>query len=107
MPGSKSDLPVPVSVGSALGFAAAEALPRVLTILAEGHRVRSNIEAATRAVEVSHELRLQAVDELERMIVWYQALMPAPVRDAYFLAILELLNGGHYEMPWGRLLPGR
>ena len=107
MPGPKSDLPVPVSVGSALGLVAAEALPRVLEILADGHSLRANIETAVRAVEVSHGLRMQAVGELEMVLRRYLHLMPADVADAYFSAILRLLDGGHYAVPWGRLLPRR
>jgi hypothetical protein len=104
---TKSDLPVPVNAGSVLGLAAAEALPRVLEILAEGHRVRSNIEVAVKAVAVGHGLRMQAVDELERMLDRYLAIMAPDVRDAYFVAVLRLLDGGLYTMPWAGLLGRR
>ena len=101
---SKSNLPAPVNVGSAVGLAVAEALPRVLDILAEGHRVRSNIDVAVRAIEVSHDLRMAAVDEIERMLDRYLHVMSPDVRDEYLLAVLRLLDAGHYVMPWDRLL---
>jgi hypothetical protein len=104
---SKSDLPVRVNVGSALGLAVAEALPRCLEIVLEGRQVRANIEMAVRAIEVSHELRLRAVDELERMLTTYFAAMTPAVRNEFFLAISRLLADEHYALPWGKLLPGR
>jgi hypothetical protein len=97
-------LPVPVSPGSALAVAVAEALPRCLEIVLEGCRVRANIETVVRAVETGHQLRLQAVDELERMLRRYGAIMSQELRDEYLLGILRLLDSGHYLMPWDRLL---
>jgi hypothetical protein len=104
MAGSRSDLPVPVSVASALGLAVAEALPACAQILLDGARTRANIGAAVRAIEVSHDLRMAAVDELERMVQRYGAIMSRELRDEYLLGILRLLDSGHYVMPWDRLL---
>jgi hypothetical protein len=104
---SRSDELVPADSASALLAALTQALPRCLEILAEGHRARSNIAVAVRGIEVGHELRMQAVDEIERMLGRYLHVMSADVRDAYFTAVLRLLDGGHYELPWAGLLPRR
>ncbi len=104
MPGSRSDLTAPAGVASALGFALADALPACTQILVDGARTRANIGAAVRAVEVSHDLRMVAVDEIERMLDRYLHVMSSDVRDEYLLAVLRLLDAGHYVMPWDRLL---
>lgn len=99
--------PILPGAGSALTIAVAEALPRCIEIVLQGRQVRANIETAVRAIEVSHGLRLEAVVELERMIIRYHRLMPPDLLDAYFAGILRLLDAEHYAVPWAALLPRR
>lgn len=103
-PGSPFVLP---SAGSALTIAVAEALPRCLEIVLQGRQVRANIETAVRAIEVGHGLRLEAVAELERMIMRYHRVMSPDLLDAYLAGILQLLDAEHYVVPWAALLPRR
>ena len=95
---------LPVKLGPAAAAAALEALPRVLEILAEGHRTRSSIRAASAAMGASHDLRMMTIDEIRALLRDHLEDMSHEVRQACFMRILELTDPGFYQLPWDRLL---
>ena len=92
-------------LGPAAAAAAIEALPRVLEIVADGYRTRSNIRAAVTAMSAAHDLRMMNVDEIRSLLRDHIHDMSYEVRQACFIRILELTHPSLYQLPWDRLLP--
>jgi hypothetical protein len=92
---------------SPFGLAIAAALPDVLTIIADGMRTRANIRTAVQAIAAGHHLRLEAVDFIEGTVERYAGAMSPELRDAYFVALLRLLDASFYVVPWDNILPRR
>lgn len=95
--------PAAASLLSSLSPALVQALPAVL----RGMQTRANIRTTVRAIEASHELRMEALGFLDATLDRHGGVMSQDLRDAYLMAMLQLCDPGFYVIPWERLLPGR
>ncbi|MBN1772552.1 MAG: hypothetical protein JXB32_14880 [Deltaproteobacteria bacterium] len=104
-------MPVPTpavaSLLARLSPALAQALATCLPLVLRGMQVRAGIRTAVRAVEASHELRMEALEFLDATLERHSATMSRELREAYLGAMLQLCDPRFYVLPWERLLPER